>query len=70
MYITLTYLLICLYSLLELDVSFSCEQRLQREQIVAALRKLDSGEISFIEFQDKVWRIYNIYIIVIYILKC
>ena len=36
-------------------LSFNSEERLQREQILAALRKLDSGELSMDDFQDKVF---------------
>lgn len=37
------------------SIAFNSELRLQREQILAALRKLDAGELSMNEFQDKVY---------------
>lgn len=37
------------------NLSFNSEERLQRDQILAALRKLDSGELSMDDFQDKVF---------------
>mmetsp|Transcript_3118 Transcript_3118/g.4810 ORF Transcript_3118/g.4810 Transcript_3118/m.4810 type:complete len:795 (+) Transcript_3118:89-2473(+) len=34
------------------ELSYTSEQKLLREQVLAALRKLDAGELSRIEFQD------------------
>jgi Ca2+-binding EF-hand superfamily protein len=39
----------------EIAISYNSEQKLVREQVLAALRKLDSGELSLPEFQDKVF---------------
>eukprot|EP01038_Epipyxis_sp_PR26KG_P010986 gene10986-14759_t len=40
-----------------LPVRFNSEHRLQREQVLAAIRKLDSSELSFSDFQDKLFSI-------------
>lgn len=34
------------------ELSYNSEQKLLREQVLAALRKLDAGEISVVEFLD------------------
>jgi hypothetical protein len=34
------------------ELSYTSEQKLLREQVLAALRKLDAGEISVVEFLD------------------
>jgi calcyphosin len=39
----------------EVNVTFNSELRLQREQVYAALRKLDVGQLSMDEFQDKIF---------------
>jgi Ca2+-binding EF-hand superfamily protein len=37
------------------NISYSSEQRILREQVLAALRKMDAGELSTVEFQDKMF---------------
>jgi Ca2+-binding EF-hand superfamily protein len=39
----------------EVPIRYTSELKLLREQVLAALRKLDSGEVSLSEFQDKVF---------------
>jgi hypothetical protein len=39
----------------EVELGYNSEQRLLREQILAAMRRLDAGDISLAEFQDKVF---------------
>lgn len=36
-------------------VHYSSEEKMLREQVLAALRKLDAGEFSTVEFQDKIF---------------
>lgn len=36
-------------------IAYSSEQRILREQVLAALRKLDAGQLSTVEFQDKMF---------------
>ena len=38
-----------------MGISFNSEQRLQREQVFAVLRRLDSGAITMSDFQDKMF---------------
>ena len=37
------------------NIKYTSEQRMLREQVLAALRKLDGGELSSVEFQDKMF---------------
>lgn len=37
------------------SITYTSEQRILREQVLAALRKMDAGEISSVEFQDKMF---------------
>jgi Ca2+-binding EF-hand superfamily protein len=37
------------------NIRYTSEQRILREQVLAALRKLDAGELSSVEFQDKMF---------------
>lgn len=39
----------------DIQLGYTSEQKLLREQVLAALRKLDAGELSLPEFQDKVF---------------
>lgn len=39
----------------DFDLSYSSEQKMLREQVLASLRKLDSGEFTRVEFQDKIY---------------
>lgn len=39
------------------DLKFNSEQQIIREQVLAALRKLDNGELSMTEFQHKIFGI-------------
>lgn len=41
----------------DLSIGFNIETRLQREQVLAALRKLDSGEITMDDFQDMLFSV-------------
>ena len=37
------------------NISYTSEQRMLREQVLAALRKMDAGELSTVEFQDRMF---------------
>lgn len=37
------------------SIAYTSEQRILREQVLAALRKMDAGELSTVEFQDKMF---------------
>jgi hypothetical protein len=39
----------------EIDLFYTSEQKMLREQVLASLRKLDSGEFTRVEFQDKIF---------------